>query len=60
MSFAGLRLEYGRPEDGEDLADFVLKQIEDRTLINEGVNAGANAVTLAIENGIDSAMNKYN
>lgn len=53
-------MEYGRPEDGEDLADFVLKQIEDRTLINEGVNAGANAVIQAVTNGIDSAMNKYN
>lgn len=53
-------MEYGRPEDGEDLADFVLKQIDDRTLINEGVNACANAVTQAVANGIDSAMNKYN
>lgn len=53
-------MEYGKPEDGEDLADFVLKQIEDKSKINEGVSAGAKAVIDAVVNGIDSAMNKYN
>ena len=53
-------MEFGKPKDKEDLADFILKRISDRTLINEGINLAAKAVEEIIINGVDSAMNKYN
>lgn len=53
-------MEFGRPYDGEDLAEFVLCQINDRTLFDIGIRNAADAVCEAITNGIDSAMNKFN
>ncbi len=51
---------YGKPEDDEDLAEFILKDIENRNLINEGISEATNAIQEAVINGIDSAMNIYN
>ncbi len=53
-------MEFGRPEDGEDLAEFVLKQITDRSLFNKEIKNAANGAIDIIVNGVDHAMNKYN
>lgn len=55
-----LNSAFGKPERGEDLADFILKPIDAREKIDEGVNSAAKAVCEFVENGIDSAMNKFN
>lgn len=51
---------YGKPEDNQDLAEFILSKIENRTLIDEGINDAAKALEEIVANGIDVAMNKYN
>lgn len=53
-------MEFGKPEDNEDLAEFILSNIEDRTKIDEAVFDAAKAIYEIINNGIDSAMNKFN
>ena len=51
---------YGRQEEGQDLAEFVLSNIENRELIDEGIEESVKAIKEVILHGIDSAMNKYN
>ena len=52
--------EFGKPEEGQDLAEFVLSDINDRTGIDETIDYAAKAACEIIINGIDSAMNKFN
>ena len=50
-----------RPQDW-DLADYVLSRFpqEERKVIDESIEAAADAVELALAKGIDAAMNQYN
>lgn len=60
--FYRVRIGSGRPTNGQDLADYVLSKIkksEEKDLNNSTTN-GAKAVIEILENGIASAMNKYN
>ncbi len=58
--FYRIKIGIGKPEENQDLADFVLSNIEDRTLIDEAVVMATNAVEMIVEEGIDKAMNQYN
>lgn len=53
-------MEFGKPENGYDLADFILSKLKDRTVIDEGIIDARNAVCDIVEKGVDYAMNKYN
>ena len=50
----------GKPEYKEDLVNFILSKIKDRTLIDEAVISARDAITEVLTNGVDFAMNKYN
>ena len=45
-----------------DLADYVLSRFSDadRKVIDEGIEQAADAVEMAVEKGVDIAMNQYN
>lgn len=61
--FARVRIGIGKPKEKYiDMASYVTGFIPDdeRKVLEEGVNKGAEAVSEIIKNGIDSAMNKYN
>lgn len=61
-SFPRVRLGIGKPPVGWDLADFVLSKFsaDDRKLINDCVIRSAEAISLFLKSGIDSAMNTFN
>lgn len=50
----------GKPEYEQDLAEFILSDIKNRTLINEAIFDAVKAVEEIIINDVDSAMNKFN
>lgn len=58
--FYRIKIGVGKPEDNQDLAEFILSTIKNRTLIDEGIIDSAKALEEIIINGIDIAMNKYN
>ena len=58
--FYRIKIGVGKPEDNQDLAEFILSTIKNRTLIDEGIIDSAKALEEIIINGIDMAMNKYN
>ena len=43
-NFIELKLVYGKPEEDQDLAEFVLSNIEDKTALDEGITDAAKAV----------------
>ena len=51
---------FGKPEEEQDLGEFILSEIEDRTKIDEAIFDAAKAVEEIVINGIDLAMNKFN
>lgn len=53
-------MEFGKPSTNQDLADFILSRIKDKTLINEGISDAVSGIEEILKNGIDIAMNKYN
>jgi len=53
-------LGFGKPQNSQDLAEFILSKIRDRSLINEGIIDARDAVCDIVDKGIDHAMNKYN
>lgn len=53
-------MEFGKPEEGQDLAEFILSDIEDRTKIDEAIYDAAKCACEIVTNGIDIAMNKFN
>lgn len=53
-------MEFGKPQNFQDLADFILSKIKDRTVIDEGIISARDAVCDIIDKGVDFAMNKYN
>jgi len=61
-NFVRVRIGSGRPQNGQNLADFVLGGFrkEEVQEIEKSVIDGANAVLELLKNGIQSAMNKFN
>ena len=53
-------MEFGKPQNFQDLADFILSKIKDRTVIDEGIISARDAACDIIDKGVDYAMNKYN
>lgn len=60
--FPRIKIGVGRQNTNEDLASFVLSGFskQDREKINETIETAVDGAIEIIENGIDSAMNKYN
>lgn len=60
--FSRLRIGVGGAEDGEDLADFVLRPLDDaeRKFFEQVAVRAADAVQLAWAEGLDAAMNRFN
>ena len=61
-NFVRVRVGIGMPEYKGDLMNYVIGNIreEDRESLNNGIELAQNAVIEIINNGADSAMNKYN
>ena len=61
-NFIRVRIGSGRPQNGQDLADYVLGGFrkEEVSEIDKAVTSGADAVLEVLKNGIQSAMNKFN
>ncbi len=57
-----LRMGIGPVPDGEDPADFVLKTFSssERKAVEEAIAAAAQAVRVAVNEGIETAMNRFN
>lgn len=57
-----VKIGIGRPEEGRDLADFVLGRFskEEEMDIKEVVEKAADTVECLVKEGISSSMNKYN
>jgi len=62
QDFARLRIGIGRPPGRMDAADYVLRDFsrEEKELLSEVLERGADAVIKFITDGIDETMNLYN
>lgn len=62
QEFVRVRVGSGKPEKGQDLADYVLSQIkgEEKELVEKALSNASEAVLECLENGVKEAMNKYN
>lgn len=62
QNFARIRVGIGKPDDSEDLIQYVIGAIdkEDEEKLNQGVKLAADAVEMIIKENIDKAMNSYN
>lgn len=60
--FKRIRVGVSRPQNGQDLASFVLSKFkkEEMDSLNESLQRSAYAVEAIIKEGIDVSMNKYN
>lgn len=60
--FIRVRIGSGKPENGKNLADFVLGGFkkEEEEDVKKGIETGAKAVLEIVTNGVNAAMNKYN
>lgn len=60
--FPRVRVGIGNPEYKGDLLKFILSRIsdDDYEILEKSINNAANAIVELIENGVDSAMNKFN
>ena len=60
--FARLKIGVGRPPIGMEAADYVLRpvSVEDRALLNEGVERAVDALRCWISEGLPTAMNRFN
>ena len=60
--FIRIRVGIGAPKYKDDMINYVIGHIpeEEKPILNEGVKKATNAVYEILENGIDSAMNKFN
>jgi len=61
-NFPRIRIGIGKPDEDVDLVEHVLGAIpdEERKLLDEAIEKAKNAIVELLQNGIDSAMNKYN
>ena len=62
QGFARVRIGSGKPEEGRDLADYVLSTFrrEETKDIKKAVDDASEAVIEILENGVSKAMNLYN
>ena len=62
QDFARLRIGVGRPPPGGDMVGWALGEpsSEDRKLIEDAVARGADAVLTVMNEGVESAMNRFN
>ena len=62
QDFARLRIGVGRPPPGGDMVGWALGEpsAEDRKLIEAAVARGADAVLTVLNEGVESAMNRFN
>ena len=62
QNFARVRIGTGKPENGEDLIEYVIGAIDegDISKLENGIKQATEAVSMIIEENIDNAMNKYN
>lgn len=62
MDFPRVKIGVGKQSTGEDLADFVLSgfSTSDKKKIDSTIEIASDSVIEIIENGIDTAMNKFN
>ena len=62
QNFARIRVGIGKPDDSEDLIQYVIGAIdeEDEEKLNQGVKLATDAVEMIIKDNIDKAMNSYN
>lgn len=60
--FIRVRVGTGKPKEGRDLADYVLSNFDknEQKLIDEAIENASEAVLEVMNNGIESAMNKFN
>lgn len=60
--FIRIRIGIGPAEPGEDLAEFVLRPMDDRSLEQaaESIDRSVEAVEMILEKGVDTAMNRFN
>jgi PTH1 family peptidyl-tRNA hydrolase len=60
--FTRVRVGSGKPQNGQDLAEYVLSNIkkDEKELIEKSFEDAAEAVITCIESGIPEAMNEYN
>jgi PTH1 family peptidyl-tRNA hydrolase len=60
--FSRIRIGVGRPNEEEDLIEYVIKKVsvEEYEKLHKGIGKGANAICELLKNGIDIAMNKFN
>ena len=60
--FIRIRVGIGSPENKEDMINYVIGQIpkKEREILNESILKAKNSIIEILENGIDTAMNKFN
>lgn len=60
-NFMRFRIGIGRPETPQPIEDFVLEKFskEEREIIDIAIDRMADALTFALTDGIDAAMNRY-
>ena len=61
-NFTRIRVGIGKPEEGTELIDYVIRKIakKDEAKLKEGAIKAAEAVIEILKNGIESSMNKFN
>ena len=62
QEFIRVRVGIGTPENKDDMINYVIGQIpkREREILDESICKAADSVIEILENGIDSAMNKFN
>ena len=62
QNFYRIKVGVGAKPKGWDLADYVLGHFDkdERVLVDEAIKEAADAVELILEEGIETAMNRYN
>ena len=60
--FIRVRVGIGKPANKEDIIDYVIKSIpqKEQIKLNESIKLASDSIMEILENGIDSAMNKFN
>ena len=62
QEFSRIRIGIGKPIFKEMLLGYVINKVSDKEYedLKEGIEKGANSVSIILKNGIDNAMNIYN
>ena len=62
QDFKRLRIGVGQPPPGTDRVGWVLGQMseEDQRLVDDAIHRAADAIISLIEDGVDTAMNRFN